>query len=76
VTCIQPDLQLESSSPRILQTGRSQSTVFLDGFMRRGWLDAFGSGSFASREDVGFRANHGSYLRLKAYSFFWLCEGA
>src|SRR5258707_7275788 len=39
-------------------------------------FDAFGPGSYASRNDVGFRGQPWSYLRLKAYSFIWLCEGA
>jgi hypothetical protein len=44
-----------SPSQRVLQTDRSQSIVSLDGFVSclEGCLDAFGSGSCASR-DVGF----------------------
>lgn len=39
-------------------------------------LDAFGSGSFASKTVLALVGQPWSYLRLKAYSFIWLCEGA
>ena len=39
-------------------------------------LDAFGSGGFASKTVLALVGQPWSYLRLKAYSFIWLCEGA
>ena len=47
------------SSPRVLQTGLSQSTFALGSSMTLTSFDAIGSVSYASRNDVGFRANHG-----------------
>jgi len=52
----------------------------VDGFSQRFHdatsFDAFGSGSFASRTTLAWVSQPRSYLRLKAYSFTWLCEGA
>jgi hypothetical protein len=50
--------------------------ISLDVFMMPRALDAFGSGSFASRTVLALVCQPWSYLRLKAYSFIWLCEGA
>lgn len=36
-------------------------------------LDAFGSGGFASRTVLALVGQPWSNLRLKAYSFIWLC---
>src|ERR1700760_995073 len=76
VACIQPNLSSGGAvgSPRIPDTPSSWRLV-LDGFMTLWSFDVFGSGSYASKR-VGFRGQPWSYLRLKAYSFFWLCEGA
>ena len=65
-----------SSSSRVLQTGHSQSTVFLDVFMTRGWVRRLRFRKLRKQNDVGFRGQPWSYLRLKAYSFIGLCEGA
>ena len=75
-SCIQPDLRWRRSSARVTQTGHSQSTVSLDVFMDATSLDAFGSGSFASKTVLALVSQPWSYLRLKAYSFIGLCEGA
>jgi hypothetical protein len=63
-----------SSSPR-LQTDHTQSTV------SRWFHDArlFGRLRFRKlrkQNGVALIRLPWSYLRLKAYSFFWLCEGA
>jgi hypothetical protein len=78
--CIQPDLHLEKlfapcSRQTVLQTDRSQSTVSLDGFMREGsWTPSVLEATQAKRG--GLIRQPWSYLRLDAYSFLWLCEGA
>ena len=60
----------------VLQTDQGSRRFLLDGFMTR-WFDAFGSGSYASKRG-GFEQSGQpwSYLRLEAYSFVGLCEGA
>ena len=59
----------------VLQTDRSQSTVSLDGFMREGsWTPSVPEATQAKRGGVILQP--WSYLRLDAYSFLWLCEGA
>ncbi len=73
-SCIQPDLRCSLAG--VTQTGHSRSTVSLDVFMMPRALDAYGSGSFASRTVLALVGQPWSYLRLKAYSFIWLCEGA
>ena len=75
-SCIKPDLRWRSSSARVTQTGHSQSTVSLDIFIDATSLDTFGSVSFASNTVLALVCQPWSYLRLKAYSFIWLCEGA
>ena len=59
----------------VLQTDGSQSTVSLDGFMREGgWTPSVPEATQAKRG--GLIRQPWSYLRLDAYSFLWLCEGA
>src|SRR5260370_27706323 len=59
----------------VLQTDRSQSTVSLDGFMcEGGWTPSVLEATQAKRG--GLIRQPWSYLRLDAYSFLWLCDGA
>ena len=60
----------------VLQTEQGSRRFLLDGFMTRWWFDAFGSGSYASKRGGSKSGQPWSYLRLEAYSFVGLCEGA
>jgi len=60
---------------RVFRTRPSSWRFELDGFMTHGHSTPFGSGSYASK-GAGLVGQPWSYLRLEAYSFFGLCEGA
>ena len=69
-----PIFSWRSPTSRVLQTDRSQPIVSLDGFMTRGWTPSVPEA--AQADALAFVSQPWSYLRLKAYSFIWLCEGA
>jgi hypothetical protein len=74
VACIQPNLSSGEAvgSRRIPDT--KQLAVCTRRFMTPWSFDAFGSGMQANA--LALAGQPRSYLRLKAYSFLWLCEGA
>jgi hypothetical protein len=76
VACIQPISVLERLwDCRIFRTDQTSARFLLDGFMTRCRLTP--SVPEATQADaLALVSQPWSYLRLEAYSFFGLCEGA
>ena len=76
VACIQPISVLERLwARRAFRTDQASAKFLLDGFMTRWLFDAFGSEA-TQADALALVGQPWSYLRLEAYSFFGLCEGA
>ena len=74
--CIQSDLRSREAlgSRRVLESDQGSRWFLVDGFMTRWWINAFGSGSYASKPG-GFNTPTMVLFETRSLQLCWVIRG-